>query len=47
MGLEKDIFILIGMAALFSGLAISEGYYIDPAFYSMAGVIWIVFAYFV
>ncbi|HEV8405118.1 MAG TPA: hypothetical protein VGQ13_04335 [Nitrososphaera sp.] len=45
--MDKDTVIFIGMIALFSGLAIYEGYYIDASFYSMAAVIWIMCVYFI
>ena len=42
-----DYFILITIAAIFGGLGIIEGYYIDPAFFSQAAVIFVMFAHFV
>jgi len=42
-----DYLILVTIAAVFGGLGIIEGYYIDPAFFSQATAIFVMFAYFV
>jgi hypothetical protein len=42
-----DYSVLILITGVFGGLGILEGYYIDPAFYSQALIIFVMFAYFV
>jgi hypothetical protein len=44
--LNSDYVILIAIVGVFSGIAIYEGYAINPAFYSQAVIIWIMFGYF-